>query len=619
MKSSRIKSFVLFMLLMFSVSMSVQAQNDQFFVCLDDAPEAPFTLEEVTDLYSSQCADGELVVTLDTQILGDDCDWTVIYTYTIKCDEQDLIPLKLDYMGGDISPPDLTGELPPDQAGMKLCYNEIPNGPSEAEIAALYTDNCGEISVVKSGTPEGNDCQWSVTYLYEISDSCGNSTTAEITYMGGDTSPPELDKNAEVPTGESGLLLCYADRPVGPSEAEIAALFTDNCGNINVTKTPFFKGDDCGWKGEITYMIQDDCGNAADPIVLSYSGGDTEAPVLDYYPEDMTVSCIDEIPAIESINFSDNCTDGKNKANGSDDASGLGLACEGGVLVRTWTATDNCGNTTVHTINIYVDPAPAAEFALPEAVTIDCAAVANYVPGFLSYSNGVQGGACEISGEVQGEAEAFEGSCGTFNVNYTFTDECGRTINATQVVTVEDTTNPSIDLAAEDLTVECDGSGNLADLNAWLASNGGALASDDCGNVTWTNDFQGLTDDCGATGSVIVVFDATDDCGNASKTSATFTIVDTTNPEITAASDLSVECDGAGNQADLDAWLASNGGATASDACSDVTWSNNFAGLSKDCGATGSATVTFTATDACGNMSSSEATFSIVDTTAPEI
>ena len=49
------------------------------------------------------------------------------------------------------------------------------------------------------------------------------------------------------------------------------------------------------------------------------------------------------------------------------------------------------------------------------------------------------------------------------------------------------------------------------------------------------------------------------------------------------------------------AWLASNGGASASDTCSAVTWTNNSTGLSDLCGATGTATVTFTATDACGN------------------
>ena len=57
------------------------------------------------------------------------------------------------------------------------------------------------------------------------------------------------------------------------------------------------------------------------------------------------------------------------------------------------------------------------------------------------------------------------------------------------------------------------------------------------------------------------------------------------------AMDATVECDGAGNAADLDAWLASNGGASATDACSGVTWSNDFDALSDDCGATGAATI----------------------------
>ena len=50
-----------------------------------------------------------------------------------------------------------------------------------------------------------------------------------------------------------------------------------------------------------------------------------------------------------------------------------------------------------------------------------------------------------------------------------------------------------------------------------------------------------------------VTFTATDDCGNSSSTTATFTIEDTTAPAIDmAAMDATVECDGAGNAADLD-------------------------------------------------------------------
>ena len=72
----------------------------------------------------------------------------------------------------------------------------------------------------------------------------------------------------------------------------------------------------------------------------------------------------------------------------------------------------------------------------------------------------------------------------------------------------------------------------MTELNDRLANNGGATASDACSGVTWSNDYDALSDDCGATGSATVTFTATDDRGNASSTTATFTIEDTTNPSL---------------------------------------------------------------------------------------
>ena len=114
--------------------------------------------------------------------------------------------------------------------------------------------------------------------------------------------------------------------------------------------------------------------------------------------------------------------------------------------------------------------------------------------------------------------------------------------------------------------------GNTDAWNAWLESNGGAMASDACSGVLWSFNYAAVSDGCGATGSALVTFTATDSCGNASVTSATVTIEDTTSPTIEVfASDSTVECDGMGNMDALNAWLESHGGAMASDACSDVS------------------------------------------------
>ncbi|MBK8829773.1 MAG: hypothetical protein IPN60_02755 [Saprospiraceae bacterium] len=66
------------------------------------------------------------------------------------------------------------------------------------------------------------------------------------------------------------------------------------------------------------------------------------------------------------------------------------------------------------------------------------------------------------------------------------------------------------------------------------------------------------------------------------------------------------------------AWL---GSATATDACSGAGVTNNYnpLGYSNGCGATGMQTVTFTATDSCGNTSTCQAVIEILDTIDPTI
>ncbi|NNT73271.1 hypothetical protein HKT18_13710, partial [Flavobacterium sp. IMCC34852] len=121
---------------------------------------------------------------------------------------------------------------------------------------------------------------------------------------------------------------------------------------------------------------------------------------------------------------------------------------------------------------------------------------------------------------------------------------------------------------------------------------------------------------CAGSYSVTRTWTATDACGNSSTASQTINVQDVTAPVITTqASNIIAECDGNGNELALYTWLTNNGGATATDECSPVTWSNNFSEIANDCSA--AVTVVFTATDECGNTASSSATFTINDTQNP--
>ena len=121
---------------------------------------------------------------------------------------------------------------------------------------------------------------------------------------------------------------------------------------------------------------------------------------------------------------------------------------------------------------------------------------------------------------------------------YTTMDTGCNTATCSQTIHVVDTTNPVITMSAQNELNECAGhdyeASNSTQLNAWLDNHGGAMATDNCGNITWSHDYEvgDLSDGCGLTGSVYVTFTATDDCGNSSTTTASYTIEDTTAPNL---------------------------------------------------------------------------------------
>ena len=212
------------------------------------------------------------------------------------------------------------------------------------------------------------------------------------------------------------------------------------------------------------------------------------------------------------------------------------------------------------------------------------------------------------------------GATGTVSVTFTAIDECGNTDQASASFTVIDDVAPTITIEAIPQTVECDGAGNIAEYQAWLANFAGAEAIDDCGTVTWSFGTGTFTDECGATGFVTIDFTATDECGNTSMTTADFIIEDTAAPDITVpADDLVVDCDGAGNNAELTNWLNARGGAAATDDCGSVSWSYALGALTDGCGQSTSQEVTFYVTDDCGLIDSTIANFITEDVTPPSI
>ena len=195
---------------------------------------------------------------------------------------------------------------------------------------------------------------------------------------------------------------------------------------------------------------------------------------------------------------------------------------------------------------------------------------------------------------------------------FTATDAIGNSSVCFAQVDILDNTAPTISMDAQDITVSCDGAGNFTALLSWLNNHGGAVASDVCGDLTWSNDFSGLSDLCGYTGTTSVVFTATDACGNTSTTDGVFTIQDVSPPTITVPVPITVSCGNSLNSVIVTNWLNS---AIGSDVCSDVTISNDYpVGAAGPATCTvGPLTVTWTVTDGCGLTSTATSTISTQD------
>jgi hypothetical protein len=197
---------------------------------------------------------------------------------------------------------------------------------------------------------------------------------------------------------------------------------------------------------------------------------------------------------------------------------------------------------------------------------------------------------------------------GPTTVTLTVSDDHGWVSTCTGDVTVVDDTPPVI-TCPTDITVEgsdvCGTPATDPQLTAFLA---GAYAYDNCTAVPTITDDRPV---CFPLGTTHVIFTATDAAGNSSSCVADVIVVDTTPPEITCPSDITVECNGpAGTYAvdpQLDPFWA---GVSATDIVDPDPMITNDA---PDLFPLGTTTVVFTATDFSGNSSSCSAEVTVVD------
>ena len=360
---------------------------------------------------------------------------------------------------------------------------------------------------------------------------------------------------------------------------------------------------------------------------------DTTAPELSI-PADYTSECSDDL-ILDDATASDNCGEVTIEVSSETIA---GDAAGNYTVVRTFTATDDAGNSTSAQQTITVQDTTAPEFtSVPADYTSECSddLILDDATSFRQLRRGDHRGATignytvvrtslrqtswqqHRSGDTTAPGNGLhraddlildDATCSTAatidarpslaNSTFTATDDAGNSTSAQQTITVQDTTAPELSIPA-DYTSECSDDLILDD----------ATASDNCGEVTIEVSSETIAGDAAGNYTVVRTFTATDDAGNSTSAQQTITVQDTTAPELSIPADYTSECS---DDLILD-------DATASDNCGEVTIEVSSETIAGDAAGNYTVVRTFTATDDAGNSTSAQQTITVQDTTAPEL
>ena len=208
-----------------------------------------------------------------------------------------------------------------------------------------------------------------------------------------------------------------------------------------------------------------------------------------------------------------------------------GCGSTGSALV-TFTATDPCGSTeTVATVTVN-DTSPPVLNTPSSPMVVECDGNGNLSQFNTWIGNNGGATASDVGGTVSWNTtyNGTQPGCGVTSIismSFTALDECNNSTPTSASFTIEDHIAPVLQTPAQDILIDCGLPNAELILQNWLISNGGAIASDVCGSVTWTNDFPQLPDTCNGTiNSWTVVFAATDDCGNSATSSSVLTLTE---------------------------------------------------------------------------------------------
>ena len=527
---------------------------------------------------SDECSTGELPLIFNSVNVSGGCTLPVsaiVRTYTsidacgnISTAEQIIQLVDEETPQWDFFPEDQTLEC-------SESYTFVP---------ATATDNCAEPTVTWSVDTIGEveTGLYDVVYTFEATDDCDNTISQSQVVHFVDTTAPAFTFVPNDDTFECSASITYDD-----------ASATDACSIATITESrDTLMGDATGnYIITRTFTAVDLQGNAAS-ATQTITVEDTTPPEFSSVPANVpNGECGDALPTAMA-GAEDNC--GPVQVTVSvDTTAGDGFGQY--VVVRTFVATDDAGNSANATQTITIADTSTPEFtSFPSDIVVDCAedipmdmptAVDNCSEADITFSDSTSPGVGSVKYILERTFEAM--------------DAAGNLVTQIQTITVEDTTPPAFTSVPEDFTVECS-----ADIEF-----GDAEATDLCGDVMVSDTVIFVPGSAPGDYTLIRIFTAMDEVGLSVQDTTVITVVDTTPPDLlTSLTNRTLQCGEDTSPLDLDV----------TDGCSDTTYVS-IEDIEEEGACAGELSIfrTYTLTDDAGNTAQHEVTLTVVDTVAP--
>jgi hypothetical protein len=467
-------------------------------------------------------------------------------------------------------------------------------------IASDECDLAVTISFADVTVPGSCPQEYTLLRVWVATDDCLNTSTCIQTITVQDTIAPSI-----VCPPDATLECTESTDPNSTVPGSASA--TDNCeGPVSVTSNDVIVGGDCSQEYIIfrTWTATDECDNSS-TCLQTITVDDSMAPQI-FCPVSVTIACTaSTLPdATGSATATDNCDD--TLTINSSDVIVAGTCPQEMVITRTWTATDDCGNSSSCTQVITVeDNVPPEITVCPADTIVNCTSTTDTATlGVL-----VAEDLCDETLAISFSDVSISGSCPqerTILRTWVATDDCLNSSSCVQTIMVQDTT-PPLFTCPVDTIVDCT---SLTDTTTL----GVMIATDDC-DLAVTISFADISvpGSCPLEYTLLRVWTATDDCLNTSTCIQTITVQDTTAPAIVCPPDTTLEC-----TASTDPNSTVPGSATATDNCEGpVAVSSNDVIVGGACAQEYVILRTWTATDECDNSSTCLQTITIDDSLPP--